>query len=262
MPELPDVEGFRRVLDAHGRGRRITGVEIADPGVLRGVSPSRLRGALTGRRLAEPERRGKWLVARTDGPAALLHFGMTGRLVPQTEGDSPAPYDRFTLRLDDGGLLRYRDQRKLRGIWLAPADADIARIIGDQGPDALGLGRGDLDRLLTGRRGRVKSVLTDQTAVAGLGNLLADEILWRARIRPARPAGDLGPDERQRLAEALRGALRSAVRAGRVPDRPGWLTGRRDDPDPRCPRCAGPLTRERVSGRGTVWCPRCQRDDA
>ncbi|MDT0343480.1 Fpg/Nei family DNA glycosylase [Streptomyces litchfieldiae] len=260
MPELPDVEGFRRVVRESGQGRRITGVSVADPGVLRGVTPARLRKALTGRRLTEPERHGKWLVARTDGPAALLHFGMTGRLLALSADDPPAPHDRVTFDLDDGQQLRYRDQRKLQGLWLAPTDADIGRIIGDQGPDALSLTRPDLDRLLEGRRGRVKSVLTDQAAVAGLGNLLADEILWRARIRPARPARDLGPEERHRLADAMRQALRSSVRAGHVPTRPSWLTGHRDDPEPVCPRCSGPLRRDRVSGRGTVWCPRCQRD--
>ncbi|WP_079031745.1 DNA-formamidopyrimidine glycosylase family protein [Streptomyces specialis] len=89
MPELPDVEAFRRVLADHGRGRRVERVDVADPGVLRGVTASRLRRALTGRRLAEPERHGKWLLARTDGPSLLLHFGMTGRPASYTPRPQP-----------------------------------------------------------------------------------------------------------------------------------------------------------------------------
>ncbi|MDT0444416.1 Fpg/Nei family DNA glycosylase [Streptomyces johnsoniae] len=260
MPELPDVEGFRRILDECGRGRRIARVGIADASVLHDVTAPRLRRALKGRRLAEPERRGKWLVARTEGPTALMHFGMTGRLVCQHPDDPPDRHDRVTFGLGDRHELRYRDQRKLKGIWLAATDDDIGRVIGEQGPDALHVTRAQLDDLLTGRRARVKSVLTDQTALAGLGNLLADEILWRARIRPARPAGDLGAAERRRLTEAMRQVLRTSVRAGRVPPRQDWLTGHRDADDPRCPRSHGPLRRDRVGGRGTVWCPVCQRD--
>ena len=154
--------------------------------------------------------------------------------------------------------LRYHDQRKLRGVWLAATDADVDRILGEQGPDALSLGRAELDSLLEGRRGRVKSTLTDQSVVAGLGNLLGDEILWRARVHPKSRASDLGPDERRRLHTALRGVLRTSVRAGRVPPRPSWLTGHRDDPDPHCPRCGRPLRRGKIAGRTSTWCPDCQ----
>jgi formamidopyrimidine-DNA glycosylase len=259
MPELPDVEGFRRVLAEHGAGHRIERVAVADAGVLHDTGPARLRRALTGRRFAEPARHGKWLIARTDGrPAVLLHFGMTGRLVPCGAGEPPAPHDRVTFALDDGSELRFRDQRKLQGIWLAPSEADAGRVLAGQGPDALALSRGDLDRLLAGRRGGLKAALTDQSLVAGLGNLLADEILWRARLHPARPAGRLADDERARLHGALRRVLRDAVAAGCVPARPSWLTGRRDERDAVCPRCGTALARGRLTGRSTVWCPHCQ----
>ncbi|MDT0306608.1 DNA-formamidopyrimidine glycosylase family protein [Streptomyces sp. DSM 44917] len=259
MPELPDVEDFRRTLDSCARGRRVEHVEVADSGVLRGLTPQRMRRALTGRTVAGSERRGKWLLARTDGPTLLLHFGMTGRLACLGPEDRAARHDRVTLALDDGRRLAYRDQRKLRGLWLAFREEDVGRVIGDQGPDALSLTRSQLDGLLAGRRARVKAVLTDQSALAGLGNLLGDEILWRARIAPARRADDLGPDERGRLATALRQVLRDSVRAGHVPTRDSWLTGHRDDPDATCPRCGGPLARDRIAGRTTAWCPHCQR---
>lgn len=259
MPELPDVEGFRRELASCVDGRRIERVEVADAGVLRSVTPRRLRQTLGGRRLAEPERRGKWLLAPTDGPAVLLlHFGMTGRLVCTRPGEPLAPHDRVALVLDDGRALRFRDQRKLQGVWLARSAPEAEEILSGQGPDATSVSRGELDRLLSGRRGRVKSVLVDQAALAGLGNLLADEILWRARVHPARKADRLTAAERHRIHAALGRVMSGALPAGHVPAGPSWLTGQRDAPEPACPRCRGPLRRTRLTGRTTVWCPRCQ----
>ncbi|MBI0377396.1 Fpg/Nei family DNA glycosylase, partial [Streptomyces albiflaviniger] len=184
------------------------------------------------------------------------------RLVCGADSEPAGRFQRVAFDLDDGRRLGYEDQRKLKGIWLAATDADIDRIIGDQGPDALSLSRAELDRLLEGRRGRVKATLTDQAVIAGLGNLLGDEILWHARIHPRRPVNALTDGERDGLHSALREVLRASVRAGRVPDDPDWLTGRRDDPDPHCPRCGNPLRRGRISGRTSLWCPHCQREDA
>ncbi|AXK32753.1 Fpg/Nei family DNA glycosylase [Streptomyces armeniacus] len=257
MPELPDVEAYRRVLASCARGRRIERVEVYDAGVLRDVSGRRLRRELKGRRFREPERHGKWLLARTDGPTVLLHFGMTGRLDCHDADDPPHPHDRVAFTVTGGSQLRYRDQRKLKGLWLADDDG-VARTLESQGPDAATVGRAEFDAVLDGRRGGIKSLLTNQSALAGLGNLLADEVLWRSGLAPTRRAGELSGAERQRLYGDMRRVLRSAVRAGRVPSRPSWLTGHRDDTDPACPRCGGPLRRGRVAGRGTVWCPRCQ----
>jgi formamidopyrimidine-DNA glycosylase len=256
MPELPDVEGFRRILASCGTGRRIRRVRVADAGVLRGVSARRLETALRGRRLAEPERHGKWLIARTDGPTVLFHFGMTGMLLCCSPTDPAHPHDRIFLDIDDR-QVRYRDQRKLQGVRLAD-DRALEEILSRQGPDALGVGADAFEELLSGRRGGIKATLTDQSVVAGLGNLLADEILWRARLYPGRRVGTLGRDDVRRLHTETRRVLRSSVRAGCVPPRSSWLTGRRDAPDPRCPRCGGPLRRGRSAGRSTVWCPHCQ----
>ncbi|MGA5268448.1 Fpg/Nei family DNA glycosylase [Streptomyces lydicamycinicus] len=259
MPELPDVEAFRGILASCAQGRRIRRTEVYDAGVLHGVSAGRLRRELTGRRFAEPERRGKWLLARTDGPTVLLHFGMTGELVCATPAESVHAHDRVVFTVTGGRQLRYRDQRKLQGLWLVD-EAGLDRMLRDQGPDAATLTRQGLGAVLAGRRGSLKSVLMDQSALAGLGNLLVDEILWRARLHPARRAGALSADEHGRLYTELRRTLRSAVRAGRVPPRGSWLTGRRDDPVASCPRCGTALCRKRLAGRGTVWCPDCQPD--
>ncbi len=256
MPELPDVEGFRRVLVAHGQGRRITGVKVADAGVLRGVSARRLRSELVGHRFVAPERHGKWLIARTDAPVVLLHFGMTGALVPGTSDDPPHPHDRVVFILDEGDL-RFRDQRKLQGIRLAD-EAEVKRVLAGQGPDALAVGREEFEQSLSRRRGRIKAALLDQSLIAGLGNLLADEVLWRARVHPACPVGELDGARLRWLYTQMRHVLQASVRVGCVPGRPSWLTGERYEEDPHCPRCGNPLCTGRVAGRGTVWCPRCQ----
>lgn len=261
MPELPDVEGFRRILDTCARGRRIDRIEVADAGVLHGVGARRLRDRLRGRTVAEPRRHGKWLVMPTeDGPAVLFHFGMTGGLVCCGRAEPLHRHDRVVLTLGED-QLRYRDQRKLKGLWFAARGADdpeAHRILDGQGPDAAGIGRSELAGLLAARRGGLKSALLDQSVIAGLGNLMADEILWRARLDPRRPARGLTADEARRLHTEMRRTVRSASRAERVPPRASWLTGHRDEPDGACPRCHGRLRRARVAGRTTAWCPQCQ----
>ncbi|MER7799992.1 DNA-formamidopyrimidine glycosylase family protein [Streptomyces parvulus] len=259
MPELPDVEGFRRVLASCATGRVVRRVEVRDAGVLHGVSARGLRDALEGRRFTRAERHGKWLLARTGGPTVLLHFGMTGMLLCGRPDDPADPHDRVLFTVSRDRRLCYRDQRKLRGLWLAHDESDVGRLLAGQGPDALTVDRETFEEALAGRRGSVKTALTDQSVLAGLGNLLADEILWRARLRPTHPAGDLTGAEVRVLHADMRRTLRGAVRAGRVPPRPSWLTGHRDAPDPACPRCGTRLRRTRVGGRGTVWCPHCQR---
>jgi formamidopyrimidine-DNA glycosylase len=257
MPELPDVEGFRRVFAEHGAGRRVESVRVADPGVLREVGADRLRRTLTGRCFGEPERRGKWLIVplSTD-PVLLLHFGMTGSIVWEGDRSRPHRHDRVTFVLGDGEL-RFRDMRKLRGIWLAPDRAAADRLLAGVGPDALTVSRTEFGELVGARR-RVKATLMDQSALSGLGNLLTDEICWRARIDPHRAGDGLGDAEVRRLYAAMRRVLRDAIPTGRVPGRRSWLTGRRDDTDPACPRCGTGLHHGRVAGRGTFWCPECQ----
>src|SRR6266480_5670151 len=257
MPELPDVEGFRAVLAGQATGHRVERVDVADAGVLRGITAGQLNDGLCGCRFAKPRRRGKWLIARTDGPTVLMHFGMTGSL-HWLEGGAPRHrYDRVVF-LTDAGELRYRDMRKLQGLTLARDPREEDRVLAGLGPDALEVTPKELDQLLERRRGAIKAILINQKFLAGLGNLLADEILWRARIHPRRPAGSLTARERRRLHSQIRRVLRESVQAARVPPRPSWLTGVRDLRNPQCPRCRTPLCRGRAGGRTTVWCPRCQ----
>jgi formamidopyrimidine-DNA glycosylase len=184
MPELVDVEGFRRVAE-QAVGRRIRAVTVHDPQVLRDVTPRGLARALRGQRFASPWRHGKWLVLPTvrSGSEVLVHFGMTGALLWCPDNGQRHRHDRVEFAMD-GGTLRYRDQRKLTGLRLVSDEAARADVLGDLGPDALSVSRALLRERLSGRRGRLKSALLDQHVIAGLGNLLTDEILWQARLHP------------------------------------------------------------------------------
>ena len=257
MPELPDVEGFRRDLALSLPGRRVRDVDVADAGVLRNTTARSLAKALSGHRFGAPDRHGKWLILPTDGPTLLVHSGMTGRPHFVHDGGRDR-YDRLVIRLDRGEL-HYADQRKLRGVWLARGPDEMASVLGEQGPDALAVDLRGFRGLLAHRRGTVKSTLMDQSVIAGLGNLLVDEICWRARVAPSLPVRELDDDALRRLHHAMKRVLAAAVRHGCVPGLPRWLTGVRDDPDPSCPRCGTRLRRARIGGRASLWCPHCQQ---
>jgi len=246
MPELPEAERARRAIE-RVLGREIVAVEDADTYVCRPHAPGEIAAALTGRRLTAAHRRGKFMWAQTDGgPDLGLHLGMAGRIAVD---EQPHPtWDRFALEFAGGGRLALRDKRRLGRVVLEP---DYSHV----GPDAGEVHKAEF-RERVGRGGApLKARLLDQTAVAGIGNLLADEILWQARISPLRPAGDLEPGELDHLWRTTRRVLRTTIRRG------GAHTG--DVNDHRheggaCPRCGTPLRRGRVGGRTTYWCPREQ----
>jgi formamidopyrimidine-DNA glycosylase len=258
MPELPDVEHYRLFFSEHATGRTVARLH-ADPTIVRNATPRALGAALHGRRFEEPTRHGKWLTAWTDGPALLLHFGMTGDLV--WSGDEPERHrhDRMILEFAGGGELRYRNMRKLGGVWLAHDREEVDSILGPLGPDALGLDRRRLLELLSKRRGGLKAALMDQTLLAGIGNLLADEILWQARLHPKRTTSSLSDQERSALVSSLRHVVRESIEYDYVPRKRSWLSHVRGRPGAVCPRCGTPLSRATVAGRTTYFCPRCQK---
>ncbi|MBA8824793.1 formamidopyrimidine-DNA glycosylase [Saccharopolyspora lacisalsi] len=267
MPELPDVEGFRRVVADHAAQQRIEQVRVHDPRVVRRGTASELEELLRGRRMGRPRRFGKWLVlpvvdeADTDEstPCVLVHFGMTGMLVWCRFDEQAHPHDRAVVTFEHGEL-RYRDMRKLKGLHPLRRESDLATVLGELGPDAAEVSPARFHECLArGRRG-IKSALMEQSVLAGLGNLCVDEILWGARVHPRCRTTDLDDARLRDVHASMRSVLRQAVRVERVPDRPSWLTGHRDEPGGRCPRCDDRLERGKIAGRGTVWCPGCQRE--
>ena len=249
MPELPEAERARLQIE-RVLGREIVAVDDRDAYVSRPHAPGELAAALTGRRLTAAHRRGKFLWVETDdGPELGLHLGMAGRLVVD-EPPAPRSWDRFALEFADGGRLALRDKRRL---GRAVLDPDYSHV----GPDAAEVSRAVFRSRVGRGTAPIKARLLDQRAIAGVGNLLADETLWRARISPRRLAGDLDTDELDRLRRALRAATRDAIRNG------GVHTGRVIPARRRgaaCPRCGTEMARDTIGGRTTFWCPRCQPD--
>jgi formamidopyrimidine-DNA glycosylase len=255
VPEVLEVELTRRGA-AHLVGRTIVAVERTDPlAVGDGVDV-----VAPGARIERFDRHGKVLLVRTDGPTIGVHFGMTGRLLVDDHAVidrlayspvSRAPvWDRWVVRLDDGRLVRLHDPRRLGRVRLDP---DVSRL----GPDVLSLRRADLAVALAGRRAPLKAILLDQTVIAGLGNLLADEVLWWAALAPRRPAGGLTAGEVGTLNQVIRRRLPIMMRRG------GSHTGElspevRSRPGP-CRRDGAELARATIGGRTTVWCPSHQR---
>ncbi len=257
MPELPDVEGFRRTFNRHAAGKRVSAVRGVDRSMLRNTSPQGLSRALKGRRFDAAERHGKLLICPAEQKTLLLHFGMTGTLL-WCPGQPPHPHDRLTLAFDDGDL-RYRNMRKFGGVWLANGTAELEQIRGRLGPDWLSVSRPAFDRLLQDRRASLKATLMNQAIAAGLGNLTADEALWQARLDPRRPAASLDPDERGALYKSIKKVLRESLPYGLVPSKRSWLTGARGQGERACPRCAERLERRTIAGRTTYFCPAEQR---
>ena len=185
-----------------------------------------------------------------------MHFGMTGGLEWERRRSERHPHDRIVF-VCRGGELRYRNMRKFGGVWISRRGRQP--ITGPLGPDATQVDREPFHELLARRRGGIKAALMDQRMIAGLGNLMADEIAWRSKVNPRAQVPRLARRRIDRLWEAMDGVVRDSVPTGRVPRADGWLTGVRDAREPHCPRCGTRLRKTIVAGRTTAWCPRCQR---
>jgi len=278
MPELPEVESARAAVERGALDRRIAEVDDTDGWVCRPHPPGEIRAALVGRTLTGAFRRGKsmWCEtsgvgrSRTAGPVLGIHLGMSGHLLVtdargrlneggdwlgQRAGRAAERAEvnpvwvRFTVTFTDGGSLRLFDQRRLGRIRLDPA---VQRL----GPDAQEIGRREFAERVSRSRAPVKARLLDQSLVAGVGNLLADETLWQAKIAPRRPADELTPAELNRLLRALHRSAQAAIDQGGV--HTGEMIGARKT-GAHCPRCGAEMQRATVGGRTTYWCPREQR---
>lgn len=259
MPELLEVETYRVAADAVV-GRRITTVHAPDAWYLKGgVDPPTVAAALVGRRIEATRRIGKLLLLDTDGPVLGLRFGMTGRLV--VDGEAPIErleyssgrdlpeWHRFALGFEPEGSLLIADPRRLGGVELDPDEGHL-------GVDAASLDAATLGEVLGASATAVKARLMDQQRIAGLGNLLTDEILWRAGLDPARPARDLDVEDVDALAEAIQATLDDlGARGG---SHTGDL-GPHRQPGGTCPLDGEPLTRRTIGGRTTWSCPEHQR---
>ena len=273
MPELPEVETVRRQLEPALVGRRFERVEIDDSRLVRPFEPVAVAAELEGERVSAVDRRGKYLIFRFEsGRVLLVHLRMTGSFKHRRNGRlADDPHRRAVVRLDDGSDVAYRDVRRF-GTWLVLEPGELEPYLADrlgEEPLVAGFTPRGLAKRLAGRRAPVKAALLDQRTLAGLGNIYVDEALWRARIHPKRPAGELNRNEVRRLHGAIRRVLETAIsrrgstlrdystprgRSGSM-QRAFKVYGRTDKP---CDRCGTPIEKTRAGGRGTWYCPHCQ----
>ncbi len=259
MPEGVEIEIYRRAAEATV-GRRVAAVEAPDAWFLKGgITASEVRDAVDGQTVEAARRKGKLLILDLSNGVRLgLRFGMTGRLIVDDNAaideleygsnrNDPA-WDRFALTFEGGGELRLRDPRRLGGVELDPDEDRL-------GPDAFSVTPSQLrSRVLVGEVA-IKARLLDQQRISGIGNLIADETLWRAGIDPARPAGRVTPAEQRRLRARLQEVLAEFT------DNGGSHTGRLQAARTRggrCPKCGSALDRRQIGGRTTFSCPRHQ----
>jgi formamidopyrimidine-DNA glycosylase len=265
VPELPEVESARAVIEAGALDREVADVDDSDTWVCRPHAPGEVRDALVGRRLTAALRRGKsmWCETSSGGPTLGIHLGMSGRIVVTDGAGSPVEggdrvrgtaatspdrdpaWDRFTVRFTDGGELRLFDKRRLGRVRLDP---DLARL----GPDAAQVGVAEFRERVGRGTAPVKARLLDQSVIAGVGNLLADETLWQASLDPRRRVDTLDHDTLTALHASLRKATRAAIRRGGV--HTGEVIEHRSATG-HCPRCGAPMQRATVGGRTTWFCP-------
>jgi formamidopyrimidine-DNA glycosylase len=246
MPELPEAERARQTLE-FAVGRQIVGVDDRDSYVCRPHAPGEIAAALEGHTAVGAHRRGKFMWLETeDGPALGLHLGMAGRIV--VDPDDRSRWDRFAIEFADGGRLVLRDKRRLGRAVLNP---DFSHV----GPDAAQVDRQTFRRVIGAGHTAIKARLLNQGAISGIGNLLADQVLWQARISPRRDTAELSQEDLDRLRRAIRAAVRSAIRKGGAHTGKFIQSRRRDG---TCPRDRTPLQRDTIGGRTTFWCPICQ----
>ncbi len=285
MPELPEVETVRRILERAAVGKTVVGVDCRRPSLVEWLETDLPLESLVGARLAGVERRAKYLALRFDrDPQAVLHLRMTGQVaavgpdgaravaghpVPAYDAPLPATTTHLTLDFDDGTSVYLQDPRHFARLTLLPE-----RIVEDYLRER-GLGPEPFDESLTAerlgqllaKRGRakLKPLLLDQSFVSGLGNIYVDETLHRAGLHPERTAASLAPDEIDRLHRAMRAVLEEAlplggarIYSGRAVPVNGFprAHGRRGEP---CPACGSPIEKYTLAGRGTYFCPECQK---
>jgi formamidopyrimidine-DNA glycosylase len=260
MPELPEVEMFKRYLDRTSLHQRITNVEVLDAYVLKRVSARELVCRLKRRRFENSHRHGKHLFVRAgDKLWVRLHFGMTGSLEYLKRDEKALKTARVLFHFADNCRLAFDDQRKFGEIELIDDVAEFLRIRG-LGPDALQMGVSQFKAVVKKHRGAVKAILLNQQLIAGIGNLYADEILFRARMHPASEALQLRDRDLSRLFHATHHVLEKAIALktdfNRLPK--SWLLTHRGKAG-RCPRCRRALKSATIGGRTSWFCPCCQK---
>jgi formamidopyrimidine-DNA glycosylase len=260
MPELPDVETFKRYLDATALGQKIARVCVKNRTVLRRIAPQTIARNLKGRKLRSSRRHGKFLFGQLDKNGSLVfHFGMTGFLKYFKDKAEEPKHTRLRMDFSNGAFLAYVCPRMF-GELNHVRDVDRYIKQRDLGPDALAVSwKGFKDRL-SGTKSAIKSALMDQKVLAGIGNVYSDEILFQARLHPELKVDRLSERTLKRVYKMMRSVLKQTIRYEADPDRVprSWLLPQREK-GARCPRCGERINRLTINQRSAYLCPNCQR---
>lgn len=273
MPELPEVETIKNDLRALVLGRTIKKVEVLDPPVVKNGVPKGFEQGLVGQQIVDVGRRAKYLLIKlSSGRYLVVQLMLTGQLLVVEPREPLKPSTRLILYLDDGRQMRLVDSRRFARVRLVePAELNTKLHLDQLGPEPLNerFTAEDLAERLRGRGATIKSLLLDQRVVAGLGNIYADEVLFKARIHPAEPAKNLSNDQIRRLYEAIRETLREAIShrgtttrsyrdaLGRKGQHQQYLLVHTRFGKP-CQGCPGRVEKTTIAGRQTFFCPSCQ----
>ena len=274
MPELPEVETIKNDLRALVLGRRVVGARLLDPQLVRRPDPASFVARLQGQSFVDAERKAKFLIVTlSSGDYLAVQLMITGQFLLLAPEAPLAKNTRLILDLDDGRQLRLVDQNGYAKVQLLAPDELVSTLkLNELGPDPTEptFTLADFKARLRGRRGRIKPLLLDQHFLAGLGNIYADEALFRARLHPEREANSLSEDEVARLYEAIRDVLLIGIaKRGTTIATYRDVLGRKGHYQEElqvfrrtgkpCPRCGTPIALTRVGGRDTHYCPNCQR---
>ncbi|MFP4384258.1 MAG: Fpg/Nei family DNA glycosylase [Spirochaetia bacterium] len=258
MPELPDVEIFRKYWEKTSQNKKITDIEYGADRVIRS-SRSVISRYFKGTEFAANLRVGKHLFVQNDRQKWLrFHFGMTGYF-DSGKKDDDFEYGQLIFTFSGGTKTAYINKRKLGNVMIVDSPD---KYLQEQnlGPDAMETDPGTFGDLISGRTGSLKGTLMNQNVISGLGNVYTDEILYQAGLHPEKPADELTEKELRDLHAVMSRVLKTAIRNGADPGSfPGtYLTAHRNEGDP-CPKCGGGIRKIKVSGRSTYFCPKCQK---
>lgn len=263
MPELPDVEHYRKNFDAQVLNQSIKQIQVESEPLLSGMTADELNQVLKHRCFQSSERHGKWLLLFLDNKKLLvMHFGMTGKLVCFNSSQSTPRYTRLTFHFDNGHSLAYVSPRKLGRIQLS--DSRDSFIESKQlGPDALAVSEAQFLEMAAGQRAGVKAWLMNQQVLAGIGNVYSDEILFQARLHPNCSLAALDQPLLRKLYKTMHSVLTTAVSRDADPNNmpSSFLLPQRKN-NGHCPKCGSTVEKISVAGRGAWYCPRCQSKDA
>ncbi len=259
MPELPEVQSLKKYFEREFVCKKVTGLKVVNKKILGNVSEKNLKQNLIGSVFKSASRHGKYLFMESSYRCFLVfHFGMTGSLKCFKSQSEIPSYSRFILSFFDNSKLAFRCIRMLGKIYFTDSVENFVKVK-RLGPDALGIKRNEFFRLMGSRRGRIKPVLLDQSFIAGIGNIYADEILFQSGIHPETKVDLLGSRKMGKIYNYMKKVLKTAINLESEIERyPELYISKNRNKSGRCPRCGTRIKRINISGRGAYFCPRCQ----